>query len=117
MDGGTKRYAVEDFSGIEAVRCPCGMSKRAFTGVGGKPATLHMVEIFADARLHYHKSHIEMYCILEGSGEMELDGARVPVRPGSAIFIQPYCRHRALGKMKIMNVSIPAFDPADEWFD
>ncbi len=27
------------------------------------------------------------------------------------------CRHRAIGKMKIVNIPIPAFDPHDEWFD
>jgi len=26
-------------------------------------------------------------------------------------------RHRAVGKMKIVNIPIPAFDPDDEWFD
>jgi len=26
-------------------------------------------------------------------------------------------RHRAIGKMKIVNIPIPAFDPHDEWFD
>ena len=48
---------------------------------------------------------------------MELDGQRVPIKPFTAIFIKPGCRHRAVGKMKIVNVSIPAFDPEDEWFD
>ena len=27
------------------------------------------------------------------------------------------CRHRALGDLKIVNVSLPVFDPRDEWFD
>jgi len=35
----------------------------------------------------------------------------------SAIMIKPGCRHRAIGKMKIINIPIPAFDPEDEWFD
>jgi len=39
------------------------------------------------------------------------------VKPFTAIFIKPGCRHRAVGKMRIINVSIPAFDPQDEWFD
>ena len=30
---------------------------------------------------------------------------------------KPGCRHRAVGKMGIVNVSIPPFDPEDEWFD
>jgi hypothetical protein len=25
--------------------------------------------------------------------------------------------HRAIGKMKIVNIPIPAFDPHDEWFN
>jgi hypothetical protein len=26
-------------------------------------------------------------------------------------------RHRAIGRMKVLNVPIPAFDINDEWFD
>ena len=26
-------------------------------------------------------------------------------------------RHRAVGRMRVLNVVVPAFDPADEWFD
>ena len=59
----------------------------------------------------------EIYLILEGEGHMELDGKSVPVKPMSAIFIKPGCRHRAVGEMRIINVPIPAFDPSDEWFD
>jgi mannose-6-phosphate isomerase-like protein (cupin superfamily) len=67
--------------------------------------------------VHYHKKLTEIYLVLEGSGEMELDGRRVPVKPLTAILIKPLCRHRAVGRMRIVNVSIPAFDPEDEWFD
>ena len=48
---------------------------------------------------------------------LELDGEMVPVRPMTSIFIKPGCRHRAVGKMKIVNIPVPAFDPHDEWFD
>ena len=48
---------------------------------------------------------------------MELDGERVPLKPMTSIFIKPGCRHRAVGKLRVMIVPIPAFDPADEWFD
>lgn len=57
------------------------------------------------------------YLILEGEGYMELDGERVPVRPLTSIFIKPGCRHRAIGRMLIINVPVPAFYPSDEWFD
>ena len=78
---------------------------------------MHVVDIQQDAKVHYHKKLTEIYFILEGEGEMELDGDRIPIKPFTAIFIKSGCRHRAVGKMKIVNVSIPAFDPEDEWFD
>jgi hypothetical protein len=58
----------------------------------------------------------EIYLILEGEGFMELDGERIPAKPMMSIFIKPGCRHRLVGKFKIVNVAIPAFDPRDEWF-
>ena len=41
----------------------------------------------------------------------------IPVRPGMSILIRPGVRHRALGKMTVLIIAIPKFDPADEWFD
>jgi mannose-6-phosphate isomerase-like protein (cupin superfamily) len=112
-----KNYRVEHFSEIAPVPCPCGFSRRAFATPDNALATVHCVEIREDAQRHYHKNMTEIYVILEGEGVMELDGDRVPVRPMSTIFIKPGCRHRAVGKMKIINVAIPAFDPNDEWLD
>lgn len=110
-------YMIAQMDRIDAVGCPCGMSRRAFVSEDNPVATLHMVDIQADSRVHYHKKLTEIYLVLEGEGHMELDGEMVPVRPLTAIFIKPGCRHRAVGKMRIVNMPVPAFDPADEWFD
>ncbi len=110
-------YMIACFDEIDAVKCPCGFSRRAFVSPDNPTATMHMVNIEADSKVHYHKKLTEIYLILEGSGQMELDGRIVPVKPLTAIFIRPGCRHRAIGKMRIVNVSIPAFDPDDEWLD
>jgi mannose-6-phosphate isomerase-like protein (cupin superfamily) len=99
------------------VACPCGQSRRAFLEAADGVASLHIVDITVDSRVHYHKRLTEIYYILEGEGVMELDGERFPVRPGDAILIKPLCRHRAVGRLRVLNVPIPAFDPADEWFD
>jgi len=32
-------------------------------------------------------------------------------------FDQAGCRHRAIGKLRIVNIPVPAFDANDEWFD
>ena len=111
------RYHIARFDEIEPARCPCGWSRRAFAGIPGAPASVHFVDIEEDSRAHYHKQMTEFYVILEGEGHLELDGAMVPVAPGTTIMIRPGCRHRAVGKLKILNVPVPAFDPADEWFD
>jgi mannose-6-phosphate isomerase-like protein (cupin superfamily) len=59
----------------------------------------------------------ELYLILEGEGFMELDGERIAVKPMMAVFIPPGVRHRAVGRMKIINVPVPAFDEGDEYED
>ena len=112
-----KNYVITRFDAIPPVQCPCGTSRRAFASPDNPTATVHLVDIELDAKTHYHKRLTEIYVILDGKGHMELDGERVPVEPMTSIFIKPGCRHRAVGKMKIINVAIPAFDPADEWFD
>jgi mannose-6-phosphate isomerase-like protein (cupin superfamily) len=111
--------AVADLSTIDPVRCPCGWARRVFGDVAGAPASVHRVEIEADARAHYHRDHTEIYYVLEcGAGAaVELDGRAVAVRPGTAVLIPPGVRHRAVGRMAILNVVVPPFDPADEWFD
>jgi mannose-6-phosphate isomerase-like protein (cupin superfamily) len=110
-------YTITHLDDIVPVKCPCGFSKRAFATPDNQVATIHLVDIQEDARTHYHKKLTEIYLILEGTGFMELDGQLHPVKPMSTIMIKPGCRHRAVGKMKIINVPIPAFDPEDEWFD
>lgn len=110
-------YTITHLDDIAPVKCPCGFSKRAFATPDNQVATIHLVDIQEDAQTHYHKKLTEIYLILEGTGFMELDGELHPVKPMSTIMIKPGCRHRAIGKLKIINVPIPAFDPEDEWFD
>ena len=93
------------------------MTRRAFTDEPDQIASFHIVEISQDSRAHYHKKLTEIYYVLDGSGQMDLDGQLITVQAGDAILIKPGCRHRAIGNMKIINVPIPAFDPDDEWFD
>jgi len=112
-----QNFSVAQLDALDPTRCPCGWSRRAFAEVPGTPASVHVVEILEDARTHYHKKMTEIYVILEGEGHLELDGQLIPVKPLTSIMIRPGCRHRAIGKLKLLNVPIPAFDPADEWFD
>lgn len=99
--------------------CPCGTTQRAFGDVPEYPGTIHLTRISEDAQMHYHKRLTETYYFLEcgPSAVMQLDGEMVPVRAGMCVMIPPGVRHRAIGKMTVLNIVFPKFDPADEWMD
>ena len=110
-------FEIARLDEIPAKRCPCGLARRAFADMPGAVASMHLVNIEVDSRTHYHKRMTEIYLVLEGEGEIELDGQRFPVKPMTAVYIKPGCRHRAIGRLKILNLPVPAFDERDEWFD
>jgi len=112
-----QNYLVAQLDQIPPVPCPCGSARRAFATPGNSVASVHQVDIRADTQTHYHKRMTEIYVVLEGEGHLELDGQVVPVKPMTSVMIKPGCRHRAIGHLKILNVAVPAFDPADEWLD
>jgi quercetin dioxygenase-like cupin family protein len=113
------QYEIADFSAIEPVPCPCGLARRAFGDVEDFPGTIHVTEISTDARTHYHRRLTETYYFLEcePGAQMQLDDEIIDVRPGVCVMIRPGVRHRAIGKMKVLIVVLPKFDPHDEWFD
>ena len=111
-----KKYLVADFEKLKAVPCLCGKSKRAFLSQGNSVASFHIVEISKDSRPHYHKKMTEIYYVLEGSGHLEIENEKIPLKPGVSVLIPPLNLHRAVGELKIINVPIPAFDASDEWF-
>ncbi len=110
-------YLLAHLDQIPPVRCPCGFARRAFADEPGSAASVHLVDIEQDARTHYHKRMTEIYLVLEGEGHLELDGELVPLRPMTVVYIKPGCRHRAVGRLRLVNIPVPAFDEADEWFD
>ncbi len=110
-------YEIAEFASIDGTACPCGSSKRAFIDAPGSVASMHVTTIDKDSRTHYHKKLTEYYFVLEGEGTIELDGESFPLKPMTAVMIKPGCRHRAVGKLKIIVVPVPVFDPEDEWFD
>ncbi|MFO0901750.1 MAG: cupin domain-containing protein [Pirellulales bacterium] len=118
-DNPRRPYELVDFAQLPGVRCPCGTARRAWADVADFPVTMHVTEIAADARLHYHRRLTETYYFLEcqSDARMQLDDQIIPVKPGMSILIRPGTRHRALGKMRVLIVVFPKFDPQDEWFD
>ena len=112
-------FELVDFAQLSGVACPCGTARRAFAEVADFPGTVHVTEISADARLHYHRRLTETYFFLEcgPDAKMQLDGELIAVKPGMCVMIRPGTRHRAVGRMKVLILVLPKFDPEDEWFD
>lgn len=112
-------YELADFANIPGVPCPCGTARRALADVPDYPGTIHVTEISADAKLHYHRRLTETYYFLDCAADaaMQLNEERIQVKPGMCVMIRPGTRHRAIGKMKVLIVCLPKFDPHDEWFD
>ena len=107
-----------DFKNVPGVPCPCGTARRAFMETEDFPGSLHVTDISTSAKPHYHKEHSEVYYFLEcePDAKMELDGELFPVHTGQSVFIRPGTMHRAVGKMQVLILSMPKFDPQDEHF-
>ena len=116
MAGSEPRYRIVHFDDIVGVGCPCGTARRAFADEEEAPGTVHRTEITTNAKLHYHRRLTETYYILdcEEDAMMELDGQKLPIRKGSCILIPPGVPHRAVGKMTVLIMVVPKFDPEDE---
>ena len=106
------RRVLED---VQPVPCPCGESMRAITGKDNDLASIHVVTISRDSKLHYHKRLTEFYYVLEGEGELQLNGDVVKLSPHTLVMIKPMTKHVARGNLKILNVVIPPFDEEDEF--
>jgi len=110
-------WKIVEFAELPVQDCPCGTTQRAFADVSAYPGTIHLTRISEDAQLHYHKALTETYYFIECGTDaaMQLDDEIVPVRAGMCVMIPPGVKHRAIGKMTILNIVFPKFDPADEW--
>ncbi|WP_390621934.1 cupin domain-containing protein [Crateriforma conspicua] len=114
-----RRAEVVHLPDLPGIDCPCGVARRAFAEYDDFPGTVHLTRIDHAARTHYHRHHTEIYVVLECDPDaaIELDGTPHPVRPHTSILIPPGVRHRAVGRLTVLIVCSPEFDPEDEFFD
>jgi mannose-6-phosphate isomerase-like protein (cupin superfamily) len=77
------------------------------------------VQAGTSTQRHYHKRSEEIYFILEGSGEMELDGETREVGPGDAILIPAGAWHTiAAGvTLRFLCCCAPPYDHEDTYFE
>jgi mannose-6-phosphate isomerase-like protein (cupin superfamily) len=70
---------------------------------------------------HHHARTEELYVLLDGEGELEVDGARRRVAPGDAILIPPGARHRIRaserGPLRFLCCCAPPYAHEDTFLD
>ena len=68
---------------------------------------------------HHHKVSEEFYFLLEGRGEMELDGETRLVGPGDAVLIPAGAWHtlRALSPLRLLCCCAPPYSHDDTYFE
>lgn len=95
----------------------CGFRDRLISREddGTVAAWAHAVDI-DDAREHYHRRSAELYYVLEGEGQVVLDGKAHPVRKGSIVHIPPGVIHGAKGRMRVLVVGVPFIADEDLYF-
>lgn len=79
------------------------------------------VEAATATERHYHRESEEIYYVLEGEGEMELDGERAPVAPGDAVLIPPGAWHEIRasedGQLRFLCCCAPPYRNDDTFFE
>lgn len=68
---------------------------------------------------HYHKLSEEFYFVLEGEGEMEIDGERARVGPGDAVLIPAGAWHRIRAEvaLRFLCCCAPPYSHEDTFFE
>ena len=70
---------------------------------------------------HYHARSEELYVLLDGEGELEVDGERSQVGPSQAILIRPGARHQITasdrGPLRFLCCCAPPYAHEDTFFD
>jgi mannose-6-phosphate isomerase-like protein (cupin superfamily) len=74
-----------------------------------------------ETQRHYHRESEEFYYLLEGSGELEVEGERARVGPGDAVLIPPGAWHQiradAEGELRFLCCCAPPYTHEDTFFE
>ncbi|MGI6368662.1 MAG: cupin domain-containing protein [Anaerolineae bacterium] len=90
-----RRYNMADLAGKNVERIGEGLVPGTFIHHGG--LSFHPVGFRTHAEgEHIHETH-EVFVILQGRGQLELNGAAEPVQAGDVLVIEPGDEHHLVG--------------------
>jgi len=82
---------------LKANPMPPGEKSQAIKVAGDDSTTVFLARFAAGAaaKPHFHKTHTETLCVVEGSGEMTMDGKSLEMKPGTVVVIPMNTVHAA----------------------
>lgn len=111
----SKRFIVRRLENIEKEKSTCGYRQRVFSTGDDTPAYFHVVRI-QGSKTHYHKRATEFYYVMEGGGEMTVDGETFPIGPGTVVKLDPGSVHSSTGDHQVLVVGMPGLLEDDIFF-
>jgi len=98
---------------------PCGSTIRELHHTDEQSLAEASLPAGAQTQRHFHAVTEEIYFLLEGTGEMEVDGSHQRVGPGDAVLIPAGARHQITAEtaLRFLCCCAPAYSDADTFFD
>ena len=95
-----------------------GSTIREFHHTGAQSLAEASVSAGARTQRHQHRVTEEIYVVLEGEGELEVDGERRGVGPGDAILIPAGAWHEITAKseLRFLCCCVPPYTDDDTYF-
>jgi mannose-6-phosphate isomerase-like protein (cupin superfamily) len=109
---------VTSIAGAEPFTTKDGSTIRELHHTGAQSLAEARLEPGRATERHYHAQTEEIYFLLEGTGEMELDGERRRVEPGDAVLIPPGTWHQitAVDALRFLCCCVPPYAHEDTFF-
>lgn len=103
---------------IKDEKIACGMMKKLADGKDLGTMDIARIRV-GDTRAHFHRKSTEIYYVLKGSLEVQLDGKSVSMKTGDLLIIMPNTRHRAISmdNAEILAMCSPPWTENDEIYD
>nr|VFK31904.1 MAG: Cupin domain-containing protein [Candidatus Kentron sp. MB] len=99
---------IVNISDVKQTRGHCGLIRPMTTD--GPARFVHL--LVDNAERHYHKKTTEYYYVLNGRGQLYLDGEIYDIRKGDLVTIPPGTVHNAIEQDEALEIVVVEIPPA-----
>ncbi len=111
-------HLVRKLSDSKPKKITCGLIRKLTSEKDSKQLDIVHVTIEKETKEHFHKNLTEVYFVLKGSIEVELDDAVEQLSEGQMIMILPNTKHKAKktseAPAELLVVCSPPWQESDE---